>query len=178
MGTPRACEQGTQAREFVQIIGDGTDPGPRRCRRQESRCSKRRVRAGVRIIVQAHAQLLAVREELADELAHGAGAHDAPVLHDGHAVGQRLGLVQVVRGEEHGHGASAQAVQHLVHLAARARVETDGGLVEEQQLRGMERAGRDIHAPLHAARQRSHRIFRAVREAGPRERSGNGPRQG
>ena len=61
------------------------------------------------------------------------GDHPA-VVDDHHVVGQRLGLLHEVGGEQHGHAVAAQRVDQLPHQAPGLRVEARGGLVEEHQL--------------------------------------------
>ena len=74
--------------------------------------------------------------------------NELSVMHDRHAVGQALGLVEVVRGHEDRHGvARSQLGDHVEQLMPDARVKTDGRLIEEQHLRpGNERA-RDFQPP-------------------------------
>ena len=69
------------------------------------------------------------------------GDHPAVVDHRD-AVGELIGLVEVLRGEQHG-GADADHRAHDVpHLVAAARVEAGGRLVEEEQVRRDDDAGR------------------------------------
>ena len=77
---------------------------------------------------------------------------DPPGVHDADAVAEALGLVEVVRGEQHGRAeAGAQSGDDVDQLVADARVEPDGRLVEEQHPRlGEERAG-DLEPPALAA---------------------------
>ena len=76
---------------------------------------------------------------------------DAAVRHDRDAIAQLLGLVEVVRGEQDRHAAGPQSGDRIEQLEADAGIETDGGLVQEEDLRvGQQRAG-DLEPPPLAA---------------------------
>jgi hypothetical protein len=96
------------------------------------------------------------------ELVGRAAGHDPAVVDEQHPVAQRVGLVQVVRGEEHG-GAEAvpQPADVLPQVAAALRVEPGGRLVQEHQPGPVDQAQRDVQplcalpsrrAPLSARR--------------------------
>src|SRR5437867_3796461 len=62
----------------------------------------------------------------------------------------------VVGGEQHGAARRPEAADHVPQLAARLRVETRGGLVEEQELRPRDQRARHREALLLAARELAH----------------------
>jgi hypothetical protein len=61
-----------------------------------------------------------------------------------------LGLVHVVRRDEHGDAARGERVDLLPEFAPRLRVDARGRLVEQQQLRVVQHAGREREALLPA----------------------------
>jgi hypothetical protein len=84
------------------------------------------------------------------ELAGRALGDDLPVVDDGDAPGELVGLVEVLGREEDG-GASRHECSHDVpHLVPAPRVEAGGGFVEEQQVGGDDDARGDVEAPSHA----------------------------
>nr|WP_259315390.1 hypothetical protein [Capillimicrobium parvum] len=81
---------------------------------------------------------------------------DAPMVHDHHALGHRVGLVEVVRRQEHGHpvlGAQAQNV--LPEGCPDLRVEARRRLVEEQHRRALHEPDRHVEPAALTARQRA-----------------------
>ena len=88
-----------------------------------------------------------------DFLGH-AHLHHLAVLHDGDAVADAHGLVQVVRDEDDGAAlVLLQAQQLVLHVGADDRVERREGLVHQQNGRVGRQRARQAHALLHAARQ-------------------------
>src|SRR5947209_6286964 len=87
------------------------------------------------------------------QLARRALGEDAPALDDRHAVGELLGLVEVVRGQHHGLAQLAQRADRLPGVAPRDGVEAGGGLVEEDQLRVADEREPEVQAPHLAARE-------------------------
>jgi hypothetical protein len=73
------------------------------------------------------------------------------VVDDGDPAGELVGFVQVLGREQDGGAACDQGADELPDLVAAVRVEAGGGLVEEEQVRGDDDAGRDVQAPPHAA---------------------------
>src|SRR5437773_32820 len=58
---------------------------------------------------------------------------DPPGVHDADAIAEALGLVEVVRGEQHSRAeASPQSADDVDELVPDAWIESDGGFVEEQ----------------------------------------------
>jgi hypothetical protein len=79
--------------------------------------------------------------------------HDAAAVDDGEPVREVVGLLQVVRREQHRQLLEAgEAADLLPHRAAGLGIEPGGRLVEEQHLRSVDEADRHVQAALHAAR--------------------------
>ena len=91
-----------------------------------------------------------------DQLARRPERDDLSVVHDGHAVGQPLGLVHVMRGEDDGAAGGLELLDELPHLAAGLRIEAGGGLVEEQQVGVADQRAGHREALLLAARKLAH----------------------
>ena len=72
-----------------------------------------------------------------------------------------LGLVHVMRADENGDAARGKRVQLLPEVAPRLRVDAGGRLVEQQQFRLVQQAGRQRQPLLPAARQRAGELVRA-----------------
>jgi hypothetical protein len=89
-----------------------------------------------------------------DQLARRALGDEAPVVHDGEAVAEALGLVHEMRREQHRLALLQQLLQALPDQVARLRVEAGGRLVEEQQVGVVHQRARQRQAPLHAAGER------------------------
>ena len=81
------------------------------------------------------------------ELGRRPDGEDAPVLDDRHAVAQRLGLVEVVRGEQDRLAELLQRADRLPRGAPRRRVEAGGRLVEEDQLGVADEREREVQPP-------------------------------
>ena len=94
-----------------------------------------------------------VRPDGALEIGRCALGHNPALVDDAHPVGQLVGLLEVLRGQEDGH---AQLLVEPAHLGPHAdpahRVEPRRGLVEEQDIGVVHQGGRQVEAPLHAAR--------------------------
>ena len=86
------------------------------------------------------------------ELVGRALGDDPAVVDDDDLVGQQVGLLEVLGGQQQRRPARDEALDDLPHLGAAARVQTGGRLVEEQDRRvGHERAG-EVEPAAHAAR--------------------------
>src|SRR6185437_8310924 len=85
------------------------------------------------------------------ELVGGALGDDAAVVEHRDAVGEIIGLIQVLGGEEDGDAVGDQPADRLPHVAAAARVQAGGRLVEEQHLRLGDQAHGQVEAPPHTA---------------------------
>ena len=78
--------------------------------------------------------------------------HDPAVGQDRDPIRERVGLLQVLRGQEDRHAQLAVQAAHLLpDLRTAHRVEAGGGLVEEDHFRCMDERRRQVEAPLHAA---------------------------
>ncbi len=121
-----------------------------------------------------------LRQRLQVGAAHGVGAQVRLGDHVGNralrqqlAVGDvgdlvtALGLVHVVRGDQHGHALGGQLVDLAPELAPRLGVDAGGGLVEQQQLRLGEDAGAQRQTLLPAARQLARQLPLAPRQPEP-----------
>ena len=83
------------------------------------------------------------------ELVGRALGDQPPVVEDRDAVGELVGLVQVLRGEEDRDAVGHQAADDVPHGAAAARVETRGRLVEEDDPRVADQGHREVEPALH-----------------------------
>ena len=125
------------------------------------------------------------RSPASDSLSAGAvsSAMTRAVVHDHDALGELVGLVEVVRGEEDRRaGRPAQVDDVLPEVGAAVRVEAGRRLVEEQQLGAVDEPERDVEPALLAARERLHLPVRDLVElerldelGGPRAGSRDGP---
>src|SRR5688572_26364841 len=86
-----------------------------------------------------------------DERGDRALGDDRAVVHDRDAVAQRLDLLHVVAGVEHGHAVVAQRAHGLEDVVAALRIDADGGLVEDEQLGAVEDTGGEVEPALHPA---------------------------
>jgi hypothetical protein len=78
---------------------------------------------------------LVLADDLPGELLRCPVGDDPPAVEDQDAVGELLGLVQVVGGEQdRGLALLGEAVDEVVEVSPGSRVEPGGGLVQEQQL--------------------------------------------
>ena len=89
---------------------------------------------------------------LALQLAGRAARDDLAVVHDDDAVGQLVGLLEVLRGEEHGRAVLHEVADDRPHRQAAARVQARGGLVEDEQARPADEGAGEVEASAHAAR--------------------------
>ena len=79
------------------------------------------------------------------------------VIHDGDAVRDTVRLVHVVRGEEDGGLLGlVEALDVGPELVAALRIEAQRGLVEEENLWGVQKAAGDLEPALHAAGEGLH----------------------
>ena len=92
-----------------------------------------------------------VAGDLALELVRRALGDDLAVVHDRDPVAERVGLVEVVRGEEDGHALGAQPADLVPHVGPALRVEAGGRLVQEDDLRLVDDAERDVDPAALAA---------------------------
>ena len=87
------------------------------------------------------------------ELGGRALGDEAAGVDDADAVGELVGLLEVLRGEEDGHPELVVEPPHLLpHAGAADRVEAGGRLVEEQHVGVVHQRGGEVEAAPHAAR--------------------------
>ena len=96
------------------------------------------------------------------ELRRGALSYDPPVVHHDHPIGQRVGLVQVLGGEEHGCALLHQAADDRPHALPAVGVEPGGGFVQEEHRGSHYQAAGEIEAAAHAARVAAHHAVGGV----------------
>ena len=93
-----------------------------------------------------------VAPQVSLELLRRALDHDAPAIDDRQLRGEPVGLLEIVGRQQDRHLLLACEPLDLVpHFGARLRVKARRGLIEEQDLRAVQQAHRDIQAALHAA---------------------------
>jgi hypothetical protein len=85
------------------------------------------------------------------ELVRGALGDQPAVVEQRDPVGELVGLLEVLRGEEDGGPAGHQLADELPHGAAAARVQAGGGLVQEDDPRVADQGHRQVEPPLHPA---------------------------
>lgn len=88
------------------------------------------------------------------ELVGGAAGDDAAVVDDRDVVGEVVGLLQVLGGQQQGGAAGDELLDDLPELLAVARVEAGRGLVHEHHGRGDDQRGGEVEPAAHAARVR------------------------
>ena len=94
------------------------------------------------------------------------------MVEHGDPVGELVGLVQVLRGEEDRHAAGDQLADDLPHRAPAARVEPGGRLVEEDDPRVADQRHGQVEPAPHAAGVGRGGLLRRVREVEPVEQLG------
>ena len=85
------------------------------------------------------------------ELLRGAFDDQPAVVEQRDPVGEVVGLLQVLRGEEDGDAAGHEVTDDLPHAAAAARIEAGGRLVEEDDARPADQRHRQVEPAPHAA---------------------------
>ena len=86
------------------------------------------------------------------QLGRRALLHDAAIGQDRHAIGERIGFFQVLRGQKHGDAQLAVEATHLVpDLGSAHRVKPGGGLVQEDHFRSVDQRRSQVEPPLHPA---------------------------
>jgi hypothetical protein len=87
------------------------------------------------------------------------------VVDDGDAVGELIGLVEVLGGEQDGCTGGDEDANDLPHLIPAPRVETAGGFIEKQQWGRDHDARGNVEAAAHAARVRPHQPVRGLSQS-------------
>ncbi len=95
---------------------------------------------------------------------------DLAAVDDGHGVAGALHLVEQVRGQHDRAALRHEGEDHVAHLEHAARVEAVHRLVEDQQLRVAEEAGRDAEPLAHAHGVLRHLVVGSVQDADALER--------
>ena len=91
--------------------------------------------------------------DLGLEGARGALGDDVATVDDPDAIGERIGLLEVLRGQEDGHTfAPRQPLDLLPEGRPALHVETGRRLVEEEDTRAVDERHREVESPLHPAR--------------------------
>ena len=85
-------------------------------------------------------------------------------MQDRDPVGELLGLVQVLRAEQHRRALPGEFLDAVPHFDARLRVESGGRLVQEDHRRVPDEAHGDVQAAAHASGIRRHPSLRRVSE--------------
>jgi hypothetical protein len=85
------------------------------------------------------------------ELVGGAVGDDGAAVDHRDAVGQALGLVEVLRGQQDGRALGDEALDRLPQADAAARIQPGRRLVEEQHRRVRDQRGREVEPAAHAA---------------------------
>ena len=80
-----------------------------------------------------------------------AGGDDLAVVEQDDVVGERVGLLQVLGGEDQRGAAADQLAEHVPELVAAFRVEAGGRLVEEEDRGRGDEAGGEVEPAAHAA---------------------------
>jgi hypothetical protein len=84
------------------------------------------------------------------QLGGGSLGDDLAAVDDADAVGEHVGLLEVLGREEDGHAVAGQAADLVPQRGTALRVQARGGLVEEQQARAVHEREAEIQAALHA----------------------------
>ena len=90
------------------------------------------------------------------QLAGRSTGDDPALVQDRDVVGQFIGLLEILRREEHRRSALGQLADRAPHLVAGFWVEPGGGLVQEDDRGTADQAHGDVEAAAHAAGERRH----------------------
>src|SRR5262249_9172114 len=101
------------------------------------------------------------------ELVGRALGDDASVVDDREPVAQRVGFLEVVRGDEHRGAVVAQRSDRVPEVGPARRVETGGGLVEEEDVRMVGEPEREVEAAALTTGPRRGAAVRGVLEIEP-----------
>ena len=99
------------------------------------------------------------------QLVGRAGGDRPAVVDDDDVVGELVGLLEVLRGQQHVGAAADEGADGVPQLDPAARVEAGRRLVEEQQPRGADEAGPEVEAAAHPARVVAHQAVAVVGQA-------------
>jgi hypothetical protein len=73
------------------------------------------------------------------------------VIDDDDPIGELVGLIQVLRGQQQRHALGDQPPDHVPHPHPAGRIQTSRRLVEEQHRRAHDQAGGQVQPTAHAA---------------------------
>ena len=117
----------------------------------------------------ADAQPVIDRPALVGQLAQRAGEDHPAGRDDGDLGAQRLQVVHLVAGQQHGGAVGREPAQHLVHVLAARRVQAVGRLVEDQQPRPDQQRGGESDPLPHAEGEAAHLVVRDIRQSDLRQ---------
>ena len=169
--TERACEEVRQERpavgheEVEAALADRRARGRRAPIGRPSRPAARSPRRG-------QADPVALADEV-DQLAARPLGPDPPLVDDPDAVAEPLRLLHVVGRVEDRHPLLAEGLDARQDRVPALRIDADGRLVEDEQLRPVEEADGDVQAALHAARELLGPVLRPVGQADDLEELGD-----
>ena len=112
----------------------------------------------------ADAQQVIDRAAFVGQLAQRAREDHPAGRDDGDLGAQRLHVVHLVAGQQHGGAVGGESAQHLVHVLAARRVQAVGRLVEYQQPRPDQQGGGEPDPLPHAEGEAAHLVVRDIRE--------------
>ncbi len=84
------------------------------------------------------------------QVVRGVEGDDLPVVDDGHAVREEVGLLHIVRGQKDGPPLALELQDELAEVPRGLRVEAGRGLIEDEHLRVVQEGAGEGDAPLHA----------------------------
>ena len=96
------------------------------------------------------------------QLIRRAGGDRPAMVDDDHVVGQLIGLLEVLRGQQHVSAAADERPDRLPQLDPAPRVEPGRRLVEEQESRRADEARAEVEAATHATRVVAHEAVTIV----------------
>ena len=99
------------------------------------------------------------------QLGRRALGDDRALVDDPDPVGEHVGLLEVLRGQEDGHALVPRKPAPPPRAPPALRVEAGGRLVEEEDPRPVDEGQREVEAPLHPAGVRAHLAVGGLREA-------------
>ena len=103
------------------------------------------------------------------ELVGGAGGDHAAVVDDDDLLGELVGLVEVLRRQQHVGAGVDEVADRVPELDAAAGIEAGRRFVEQQQLGRADEARAEVELAAHAARVGLHPAIRAVDQPEPFE---------
>ena len=117
------------------------------------------------VVVAADADLHDVAPGQRLQLVRRARGDRTAMVDDDHMVGELVGLLEVLRRQQHVGAAVDEGADGVPQVDPAARVEPGGRLVEEQQARRADEAGPQVEAPAHAARVVANQAVAVVGQA-------------